>query len=471
MMSCLRISRSKKLIYLLLPVFYSFGATGQGGNRTTALSDLPEGRETPSLRGDYPGKAISIYPGNTFYFQDEQGKPILLIGDYAWDTFSDTAFDYVRMFDALHARGLNFARVWLWKLYAWNPADSTRNICPYLRKGPGTANDGRPKYNLDQYNPAFFDRLRDMCEAARNRGIYLQLILLDTWMLKHDDLWRLAAFQRDNNVNHVDGDPRQTGRGKDGEQGYCSLGNAPALRYQKAYIRRVVEAVNAYGNIFFEIANENYYNKQWELTLCDFIKAVESEMPRQHMTVRRDFPGHHDVVQSWDPEKVHRGILSKHELKVPLIFDTDWTLNKAGPEVRKAAWSALAAGAHFDYMEGDITYRKDTIAGGSGTALHRQIGYMARFMKKVSPWTFASADELVSSGSAMVMAGKEKLWAYLPEGGSVTLDLSGLSRSVSGQWYDPRSGKFSRRISLRPDKITVFRAPDRRDWVLFLASH
>jgi hypothetical protein len=461
----------KKAFYLIFLIMYALRAASQSDTYAIATPNQNNKPWARSFREIHRGEAISIYTGNSFYFQNANGKPVVLIGDYSWDTFSNVNFDYIRMFDSLKSRGLNFARVWLWKLYAWNPADSTINICPYRREGPGMANDGKPKYNLNKYDPAFFDRLKNMCKAAQKRGIYLQLILLDTWMLKHDYLWRLAAFNKDNNVNHVDGDPRHTGTGTDGKHGYCSQGNPHALKYQKAYIRKVVETVNSYDNIFFEIANEDYYNKQWELALCDFIKTIELKMPKQHMTVQRDFPSHHNVVQSWDPETVHKKIIAKHDLKVPLIFDTDWMLNKNSNEVRKAGWSALASGAHFDYMEGDITYLKDSTIGGSGPDLHLQIGYMARFMKAIKPWTLAPVDGLVRNGIAMIMANKSKLFAYLPKGGEITLDISGLKDNIEGEWYDPRSGKYSKKVLLYRNKLAKFDAPDHRDWVLFLKSY
>lgn len=462
---------SKKLFYLIFFIVYTFRATSQTNTYAVVTPNQNNRQKAYSYNEKHPGKAISIYNRNTFYFQDAKGKPVILIGDYSWDTFSNVNFDYVRMFDSLKARGLDFTRVWLWKQYTWDSADRAPNICPYRREGPGVANDGKPKYNLDKYDPAFFDRLKHMCEAAQKRGIYLQLILLDTWMLKHDYLWRLAAFNRDNNVNHVDGDPRNTGTGTDGEHGYCSQGNPKALKYQKAYIRKVVETVNSYNNIFFEVANENFYSKQWELGLCDFIKTIELKMPKQHMTIRRDFPSHPEFVQSWDPETIHKNILAKHDLKVPLIFDTDGMIAKNDNEVRKAAWSAVASGAQFDYLEGDITYLKDTIVGGSGADVHLQIGYMARFMKAMKPWTLTPADSLIRNGFAMVMANKNKLFAYLPKGGALTLDLSGLKGKIKGQWYDPRSGKFSKKVLSYPNKMAKFNAPDYRDWVLFLKSY
>lgn len=414
---------------------------------------------------------LSVSTESPYYFQDAGGKPLVLIGDYTWDIFSDKRFDYKRLFDTLQARGLNLARLWLWKMYEWYPKDRSPNMIPYLRTGPGTANDGKPKYDLDKFNPAFFHRLKQVCNAARKRGIHLQLMLMDAWMLKHDYLWRLAAYNRNNNINHVDGDLGHTGVGTDGKRGFCSMGNPLLYRYQKAFVRKVVETVNRFDNVFFEIANENYYNEEWELSLCRYIKTIEHDMPKQHLTIRLDFPSHHYVVQSWDPATVHKKIMEKRALKVPLIFDTDWMITKDDNKVRKAAWSAIASGAHFDFMDGYFTYLKDSVIEDPIPALHRQIGYMARFIKKISPWNLLPCDSLIRKGKAFAMADTSMLFAYLPEGGMVTLNLSAMRNKTIGQWYNPRSGDFRERFPVNTKLDTQLNAPDKNDWVLLLQNH
>jgi hypothetical protein len=224
-------------------------------------------------------------------------------------------------------------------------------VVPYLRTGPGNANDGKAKYDLTQFDPNFFERLRTLCIAAHERGIYLQLILFDAWMLKHPHLWKLHAFHRENNINGVDGDPRNTGMGTDGEGGFCSVGNPKALEAQQAFIRRVVDAVNEFDHILFEIANENYYNEPWELRLCDFIHDYEKTKPRQHLVMPKDLLNHSSVVQTWDVKAVHAAMIEKRSRRQPLIFDTDWTITQNDDEVRKAMWAAVLSGGHFNYMD------------------------------------------------------------------------------------------------------------------------
>lgn len=416
--------------------------------------------------------ALAVLPFNPYYFQDARARPTVLVGDYTWGTFSDLNYDYVRFFDSLRRRGLNAARVWLWwgcERIVTDPKP-TRHIEPYLRPGPGLANDGQPRYDLSRFNPAFFERLRTFCEAARQRGIELQLIMMDAWMLKHRELWRLHAYQRDNNVNGVDGDPADTGVGTDGRRGFCSLGNPRALEFQTALVRKIVETTNAFDNVHYEIANENYYSPEWELTLCDFIKAIEKSMPRHHLVMRRDLPLHSDVVQRWEPALVRQGMLARRTLRQPLIFDTDWTINQNDSQVRAAMWTALVSGGHFDYMDDSLEYRIGQPFEDPRAELHRQIDYAAAFVRRIRAWEMTPDDALVKSGTAYAMASASQLAAYLPAGGALTLDLSRLQGNVAARWYNPREGRFGAPISVASSADVALAAPDTKDWALLVTS-
>ena len=415
--------------------------------------------------------AFSILPSNPYFFQDANGKPVVLVGDYTWGTFSDIDFDYVRFLDSLKSRGLNVARVWLWWGCEEFPLEElgNRHIEPYLRTGPGVANDGGPKYDLTKFNPAFFDRLRAFCQTAKQRGIEIQLMMMDAWMIKSDKLWRLNAYQRDNNINGVDGDPANTGVGTDGKRGFCSMGNPKVMEFQKAYIRKVVDTVNGFDNIHYEIANENYYSEEWELALCDFIKEYEKSKPKQHLTMRRDLPSHSYVVQKWDPAIVHKGIMEKRSLRQPLIFDTDWTINNNDDEVRKAMWAALASNGHFDYMDDNsLAFRLNKPYNDKRAKLHKQIDYAAAFMKQIKPWEMTPSDALVKSGTAFAMASETELAAYLPSGGRVTLDLSSMRGPLKARWYNPLDGKFGKPVAVRAGTTVELTAPDSSDWALLI---
>lgn len=411
---------------------------------------------------------LRIHPAYPHYFQRPDGAPVVLIGDYTWGTFSDVDYDYAALFDQLKANGLNFARVWLWwGCEQFPPPDNKPHVEPFLRPGPGTANDGRPKYDLTRFNPAFFHRLRDLCEAARQRGLFLQLITMDAWMLKHPELWKLHAFHRDNNVNGVDGDPRKTGTGIDGQEGFCSVGNPKVLRFQEAYLRQIVETVHDYENVLVEIANENYYSAAWERRLCDYIRELERAKARQHVLLPLDLLSHSSVVQKWDPRAIHAALLAKRGLRQPLLFDTDWIINPKDEEVRRAMWTAVLSGGHFDYMDDSLDFGAKP-APDKRAAFHRQIRHLAAFARSLKLWEMQPDDALVKSGYAFGIASTNALAAYLPNGGGLTLDLARLTGALEARWYNPRAGVFSKPFVVESGWVRELKAPDENDWVLLL---
>jgi len=446
--------------------------------------DIGDASILPVVAKGYPARnnihgSLAVYARNPHDFQDAKGRPVVLIGDYTWGTFSDVEYDYRAMFDTLKACGLNFARAWVW----WGnetgfdqvpPQNYHRvNIVPFQRTGPGSANDGRPKYDLTRFNPAFFKRLQDVCRAARQRGIFLQLTLMDAWMIKHPHLWKLHACHRDNNVNGVDGDPKETGRGTDGEKGFCSMGNPKVLEVQKAFIRKVLDAVNRFDNILFEIANENYYNPEWEKHLCEFIHQYEKDKPKHHLAMPLDLPNHdYGGIKTWDLEALHANLLKARALSQPLIFDTDGIGSPEDAVIRKAAWTAFVSGGHVDYLD-------DSLQPGSGfhgdykgsrrAALRQQLGYLARFTKQVRFWEMQPDDALVKEGHAFAMASSKELVAYLPDGGSVTLITDRLEDRLIARWLNPLTGTWldAGAAAGTPHRFT---ASDNNDWVLYIKA-
>lgn len=426
------------------------------------------------------GGALAVYPTNPRCLQTAAGKPIVLIGDYTWGTFSDVDYDFQAMFDTLKADGLNFARVWVWWGCEEFPDPINRlNVNPYLRLGPGNAHDGKPKYDLTKFNPAFFDRLRALCTAARERGIFLQLTLFDAWMIKHPHLWRLHAYHRDNNINGVDGDPRNTSRGTDGEQGFCSLGNPKVLDAQKAFIRKVVDAVNEFDNIFFEIANENYYNADWERGLCQFIHDYEQNKPKQHLVMPLDLPDHdYGGIKTYDIGRVHANLLKARALKQPLIFDTDGIGCPEDATVRKAAWTAFVSGGHVSYLDDSLqpgSEQGGDFRGSRRATLRQQLGYLAAFARQVRFWEMEPDEALVVGNERRVVAGfalasANEVVAYLPDGGGVTLDLSNLKGALTARWFNPREGNGSEPFEVAGGERRDLTAPDGKDWALHLTK-
>jgi hypothetical protein len=416
---------------------------------------------------------LSPHRDNPRYFQNGEGKPVVLVGDYTWGTFSDVKYHFEAMFDTLSANGLNFARVWVWwGCEEFPERDNGVHFLPYLRTGPGNANDGRKRYDITRFDPAFFRRLRGACTAAEKRGIFVQLTLFDAWMTKHGHLWRLHAYHRDNNINGLDGDPGNTGEGTDGKRGFCSVGNPKVMEAQKAFICKVLDAVGDLDNILFEIANENYYNAEWERHLCEFIHEYEKGKQSRHVVMPLDLPNHdYGGVKTWDVQRLHSALMKARSLNRPLIFDTDGIGSPDDATVRKAVWTAFVSGGHVNYLDDSLqigALHKGDFKGSHRETMRQQLGHLANFSKRVSFWEMEPRDDLVKAGKAFAMSSANEFVAYMPTGGTVTLDLSSLQGKLVARWLDPRKGESGKVLDVGGGNVREFRAPDQQDWALYL---
>jgi len=272
----------------------------------------------------------------------------------------------------------------------------------------------------------------------------------------------------------VNGVPRRTEKGTDGEQGFCSMGNPGVLEAQKRFIEHVVAAVNGFDNILFEIANENYYSAEWELELCRYIHDLESRLPRRHLVMPLDLPNHDfGGIKTWKLPDLHANLLKARQVRRPLIFDTDGIGTPVDDVARGAFWTAFCSGGHISYLDDSLqpgTEWKGDERGTRWEPARRQLGVLARFVRRTRFWELEPGDPLVRAGSAYAMASARELVAYLPDGGEVRLDLTGLPKDLTGEWLSPASGDTSAVLGVQGGGAVVLSAPSAADWVLHLTT-
>src|SRR5215813_1816243 len=210
------------------------GCTGCSSPQGAQVMPGEAGISGADTHGDPPpptnaGAAIGplrVDPVNPRYFTAGAGA-VYLTGSHTWGNFKDRAhvdpppaFDYTGFLDFLVAHRHNFFRLWTWEQPHSFDDDPSHLLFfaqfVWRRTGPGNASDGKPKFDLDQFDPTYFDRMHTRIAAARDRGIYVSVMLFNGW----------------------------------------DLSNAAVTARQEAYVRAVVDAVNDLDNVMFEIANE-----------------------------------------------------------------------------------------------------------------------------------------------------------------------------------------------------------------------
>ena len=227
---------------------------------------------------------------NPRYFSDASGKPVYLVGSHTWSNFQDyrmegdPAFDYDHYIAFMVDHHFNFMRFWTWEHAAWttwSPEKTVIDPMPYQRTGTALALDGKPKFDLSQFNQAYFDRMRARILKARDKGIYASVMLFQAFSSvwpKGGTTFGYNAFaghyyNTDNNIQRFDGD-----KNKDK---ILDINEPKVREYQAAYIKKIIDTVWDLDNVLYEVINEGG-NAEWDAFVIKTVKDYEKTKGKMH---------------------------------------------------------------------------------------------------------------------------------------------------------------------------------------------
>ena len=296
-------------------------------------------------------------------------------------------------------------------------------------------------------NPEYFDRLAQRVWLAAQQQIYVSVMLFEGWGLQFSPgAWENHPFHPDNNINGVDGDLNGDGMGLE----IHTLENEAVLALQEAYVRHVIETVNGFNNVLYEISNENHPpSTEWQYHMIEFIKSCEKEMPNQHpvgMTFQYRGGSNADLFASpadWispNPEGGYRDDPPAAGGAKVILNDTDHLWGIGGNQAW--VWKSFTRGMNPLFMD---PYDGEVLSGRYDLEwiepLRRSLGYTLNYAQRADLIHMTPEPELASSAYCLANRGREYL-VYLPEGGEVAVDLSDAEGSLSVEWFDPSAGEF-----------------------------
>ncbi|WP_181416816.1 LamG-like jellyroll fold domain-containing protein [Nitrospira lenta] len=411
---------------------------------------------------------LRIHPTNPRYFADATGRPVYLTGSHIWHNLQDgnaAAFNYSAYLDQLQANNHNFIRLWIAESpqadIALMPAPGfTGNTpwyqkatpLPYARTGPGTASDGLPKFNLAQFNQAYFDRLRARVIAARDRGIYVSIMLFnfrDVWNANPAtpgrNVWRYHPYNMNNNANGINGDPNGNGNGEETH----TLQLAAVTQLQDAYVRKVIDTVNDLNNVIFEISNDDQPgDPAWQAYVAALIRTYEAGKASQHAVGMTGTPGAGNAALLNGPaDWVSFAAGSFNNSGDPFIssppatdgtkvslLDTDhlgYALFQNNPSATTMwVWKSFLRGHNPILME-DLQGSAGWVAGRSA------MGHTRAYAIRMDLSPVAPRSALSTTGFCLASPGREYL-AYQPGSGSFSVDL--VSGTYTYEWFNPTTG-------------------------------
>ena len=428
--------------------------TSEGKSGTSSVT------VTPFTGGSGP---LRVSSRNRRYFENAAGQIVYLTGSHTWSSLQDNgtsdppaAFDYNAYLDFLIARGHNFLRLWTWEQAKWTAEIDVPywfSPGPYERPGPGTALDGKPKFDLNQFNQAYFDRVRSKVQAARARGIYVAIMLFDGWSVTtkpccaRNNPWKGHPFNSANNINGINGDANGDGLGPESQ----TLTNPAVTAFQDAYVRKMIDAVNDLDNVLFEIDNEgDPSSKTWQYHMIQVIRDYEASKPYRHpvgMTVIWPSGLNADLYAStadWiSPNGDTENPVVSDGSKV-ILGDTDHLCGICGNV--GWVWRSFTRGQNPILMDG---YDGAAIGVGASDysasnpvweAIRKNLGYARNYATRMNLAAAAPRGDLASSGYCLAVVGSEYL-VFLPAGGSVSVNLAGVTGARTVEWLNPANGQ------------------------------
>jgi hypothetical protein len=351
-----------------------------------------------ALAAEHP--PVALHPENGHYFLF-RGKPTMLItsGEH-YGAVINLDFDYKKYLDTLAAAGLNhtrtFSGAYIEPQGAFTIARNTlapgegRFICPWARSDePGYAGGGA-KFDLSRGDEAYFQRLRDFLAYASKCGVVVEMNLFCP--MYEDKQWSLSPMNPKNNVQAI-GPADRT-------HVYTLDKHAGLLDVQERMVRRIVDALKDFDNLYYEICNEPYFGGvmlDWQHRIADVITDAENDLPQRHL-ISQNVANGSAKIESPHPQV---SIFNFHYAVPPDAVATNYGLNKvigdnetgfrgtSDAVYRMEGWDFIVAGGglfnNLDYSfvagkeDGTFEYPPSQPGGGS-PALRRQLGILANFM-------------------------------------------------------------------------------------------
>jgi hypothetical protein len=431
----------------------------QAGNGATHAS-------IGTVIGQSPGSAtgpLKVHSSNSRYFADRRGKVVFLTGSHTWDSFQDYTYaalpspptmNYDAYLSFLKEHGHNFFRLWTWECSANpNASQSTTRYepMPYRRPGPGIALDGKPKFDLTRFDPDYFDRMRTRVMAARDRGIYVSIMLFNGFSIEGKgnvggDPWQGHPFNPANNINGIN---------TSGPMSIHTLSDPAVTALQQAYVRQVIDAVNDLDNVLYEVSNEDRTSPEdidWQYSMIRLIHSYEATKARQHpVGMTQTWPNSKDSTLLESPADwiSPSSMLPDGDGRKVVLNDTDhsyfWTALKAdGPASQRAwVWENFMRGNQCLFMDPYLDPSHDAgrndPAGGKPDRywdnIRDAMGQTRCFADRMNLAETIPHGEFSSTSFCLADPGAEYL-VYQPRAGE-TFSLQLKPGVYYSEWFDP----------------------------------
>jgi len=425
---------------------------------------------------------LKLHPDNPHYLL-VRGKPTVLITSTEhYGAVLNLDFDHGPYLTELHARGLNLTRTFS-GVYCEAPGNfgiknntlaprTGRLISPWARSAtPGYAGGGN-KFDLTQWDEAYFRRLKDFVAEAGKHGVVVEFVLFCPFY--EDAMWNLSPMKASNHVNGIGTMPRTE---------VYTLKHKDMVAHHDAVTRKIVTELKDFDNLYYEVCNEPYFGGvtgEWQDHIIATITETEASLfpaPDSSSVIRHSSlggPARHLIARNiangstkigYHPYNPAVSIFNFHYSTPPDSVGLNYGLGKviADDETgfkgshdlpyRTEGWDfILAGGAIYDNL--DYSFTPDTedgtakpeAPGGGGPALRTQLKILKEFVEGFDFIRMAPNNAVIKGGvpqgaTARALVESGKAYAIYLRGGSqanLVLDLP--AGTYKAEWLNTRTG-------------------------------
>lgn len=347
-------------------------------------------------------------------------------------------------------------------------------ICPWARsRTPGYANGGN-KFDLNQWDPTYFRRLRDFVTQARFHDVVVELVMFCPFY--KDDMWKLSPMNLKNNVNGI---------GAMGREAVYTLEHPELLAVQDAMVRKIVTELKDCSNLYYEICNEPYFGGvtlAWQAHIAQTIVDTEEKLGVRHLIAQNIANKTQKIVEP-NPQV---SIFNFHYAKPPTAVAENYALERvigddetgfAGSEdqaYRVEGWNFILAGGGI-YNNLDYSFQvghengRGTIAapGGGGVAFRRQMRILRTFIHGFDFVHMRPDRAFIKGGvpedaAVYALARPGRAYALYVSGcsGNVRLELDLPPGTWQGQWVNTKTGDMDEQErTAAPGRLTTWTSP------------
>ena len=459
------------------------------------------------IEGGCFAQPIALHQQNPHYFIYKNKPVILITSAEHYGAVINTAIDYKTYLDVLHKNGFNLTRIFSGaycegtyydfepgKEFKWEENQNTLSvrpgklITPWARSDSAGYINGGNKFDLDKWDDNYFTRLKDFCRQAAAKNIIVEVVFFSA---NYGPVtWKNSPLNAINNIN----DPEKIAYNQ-----FHLLTNKKLIDYQLAMVKKMVEELNEFDNIYFELCNEPYWlagipetettiKKQqflpeietWQELIATTVKATEKTLPKKHL-IAQNFANQYLKIENLDTDisilNFHyayppKAVTDNYHLNKPIAFDETADGMKA-PDRRREAWAFILEGGAV-YNNLDWSYAHDDITGmGRNAAGQRQIGTLVWqqlqvLIKNINEFDFIKAQPLDSNFKKELPVGIN-LYGLEVKGGDYLLywvkdkivdfekwNISLAAGNYSMQWIDPLDGRILKEQKIQHEGGNIY---------------